>query len=80
MSLLGDSLVDDDLMKMAFREEDGVFSEFKTRIREEPDQILRYEKDGVPLWISKDGIPKTDDIPPCAYCGGERTFEFQVNS
>lgn len=72
------SSVDDDLMKMAFSEEDKIFSEFKSRISTHPDQVLRYEKDGVPLWISKDGIPKKGDIPSCSYCGGERTFEFQI--
>lgn len=77
-TLHGNSSVDDDLMKMAFSEEDKIFSEFKSRISADPDQILRYEKDGVPLWISKDGVPKEGDIPPCKYCGGERTFEFQV--
>lgn len=66
-------------MMTAFSEEDTIFSDFKSRISEDPDQILRYDKDGVPLWICEEGIPKEDDIPSCTYCGGERTFEFQVN-
>ncbi len=49
---------------------------FKKAIKSDPDQVLRYNKGGSPLWISSDGIP--DVIPPCQYCGGPRRFEFQI--
>ena len=40
-------------------------------------QVLRYQRHGNPLWVSKLNIPNKSDIPKCP-CGAERTFEFQV--
>ncbi|XP_064623525.1 programmed cell death protein 2-like [Lineus longissimus] len=71
--------VDSDLMKMAFNEEqeDKAFKRFKKRIEPEPEQVLRYNRGGDPLWVSNENIPSQEDIPKCD-CGATRTFEFQV--
>ncbi|CAB3359666.1 Hypothetical predicted protein [Cloeon dipterum] len=72
----GDSSADPDFDAMNEDKEDVVFKKFKKRIAATPDQVLRYEKDGEPLWVSQEHQPNA--IPPCEYCGGERTFEFQI--
>lgn len=55
---------------------DKAFSHFKKEISTDPDQIIRYERGGSPLFIAK--TPKPEIIPPCEYCGGTRQFEFQI--
>uniref|UniRef100_A0A182PHH1 MYND-type domain-containing protein n=1 Tax=Anopheles epiroticus TaxID=199890 RepID=A0A182PHH1_9DIPT len=55
--------------------EDKTFSKFKERISADPDQVLRYERGGKPLWLSPK-LPK--DVPPCERCNGRRVFEFQI--
>lgn len=55
---------------------DEAFARFKKRISHYPDQVLRYERGGEPLWIAAG--PKPDTIPDCQSCGGKRHFEFQV--
>ncbi|XP_028398834.1 programmed cell death protein 2-like [Dendronephthya gigantea] len=57
--------------------EDKTYCEFKKRISYEPEQVLRYQQHGNPLWVSKLNIPKETDIPKCS-CGATRTFEFQI--
>ena len=64
---------------------DSTTLKFYERIRERPnaaDQCLRYcrwpavtTKD-TPLWCKSDQLP--DNIPACPYCGGPRSFEFQL--
>lgn len=56
---------------------DKIFNKFTKRIKRHPDQILRYERGGEPLWITDPGDRGTQ-IPPCQYCNGDRQFEFQV--
>lgn len=65
-----------DLDAHAESEKDKVFSKFKKRIDEYPEQIIRYKRGGTPLWIAKEPIPQS--IPVCQYCGKERQFEFQI--
>ncbi|KAG8222713.1 hypothetical protein J437_LFUL001882, partial [Ladona fulva] len=72
----GEAAVDGDLAAMAMKE-DKAYSKFKKVIQPNPDQILRYERHGKPLWISEDHIPEEKDIPPCEICDGKRDFEFQ---
>ncbi|XP_065082188.1 programmed cell death protein 2 [Ochlerotatus camptorhynchus] len=55
--------------------EDRHFDEFKKRIAFDPDQVLRYERKGDPLWQSP-VVPS--EIPCCELCGGRRVFEFQI--
>lgn len=55
--------------------EDKHFDKFKKRIEADPDQILRYDRKGDPLWLSP-VVPES--IPACDQCGGSRKFEFQI--
>jgi len=57
---------------------DKVFNKFRKRVAYEPEQILRYDLGGEPLWVSPDNTPEKKDIPPCPRCKGKRVFEFQV--
>ncbi|KRX27801.1 Programmed cell death protein 2 [Trichinella nelsoni] len=38
-------------------------------------QVVRYERNGEPLWAGKD-VPV--EIPKCELCGADRSFEFQI--
>ncbi len=67
-----------DLSEFAESKEDKTFGKFKKTIESEPEQILRYERSGTPLWISKVNILQPKEIPNCQNCSGPRTFEFQV--
>lgn len=58
--------------------EDKTFAKFKKRIAGNPDQVLRYERDGSPLWIAFSHKLASDAIPVCDNCQGARTFEFQI--
>ncbi|KAF7385796.1 hypothetical protein HZH66_011638 [Vespula vulgaris] len=66
----------EDLSKMANADEDEVFALFRTRIEQNPEQVLRYERNGQILYIS--GNTKIKDVPKCSLCGTERQFEFQI--
>lgn len=55
---------------------DKAFMRFKKKIQDYPDQILRYDRSGQPLWIAEEPLPF--NIPRCKACGGERHFEFQI--
>jgi len=68
----------DELQKVT-SPEDKQFCKFSSRIKRNPDQVLRYNRGGEPLWISSHHIPNKDDIPCCEYCGQHRQFEFQVS-
>ncbi|KAI8486830.1 Programmed cell death protein 2 [Branchiostoma belcheri] len=75
----GSGLKEKDLEAAARQEteEDQQFSVFRRRVRKEPEQVLRYDLGGVPLWVSRQHVPSTEDIPDCT-CGAPRQFEFQV--
>ena len=64
---------------MAAAEDDKAFRAFKTRISQSPDQVLRYQRDGNPLWLSEVHVPTEANISLCDYCGSKRVFEFQVH-
>ncbi|XP_052240066.1 programmed cell death protein 2-like [Dreissena polymorpha] len=74
---LSTSFPEKELQSMASQEtvDDKQIRKFKERISAEPDQILRYDKGGEPLWISQSTCPVS--IPDCS-CGAPRQFEFQV--
>lgn len=40
-------------------------------------KVLRYCKDGSPLWVSAEHVPRDEEVPECP-CGAKRLFEFQV--
>ncbi|XP_071963234.1 programmed cell death protein 2-like [Antedon mediterranea] len=68
---------EDELEEMAYGEEDKQFRKFKDIIEIEPEQILRYQRSGQPLWVSSENQPTEVDIPKCT-CGADRLFEFQI--
>ncbi|VVD04099.1 unnamed protein product [Leptidea sinapis] len=49
--------------------EDKVFNKFSKRIARHPDQVLRYDRGGEPLWITSNS---KSSVPKCQYCQGER--------
>ena len=57
---------------------DKLYERFQEKIKCEPDQVIRYQRFGEPLWISSKKLPEANDIPNCEYCGSPRKFEFQV--
>lgn len=60
--------------------EDKVFNKFSKRVARHPEQVLRYDRGGSPLWITE-LVPNCGSdnlVPNCELCGGERQFEFQV--
>jgi hypothetical protein len=69
----------DELEFAASSHTDKQLLKFKRAIKSNPNQVLRYQKGGKPLWISSKHVPSSEsDIPPCEYCGAARIFEFQV--
>ncbi|XP_075970566.1 zinc finger protein RP-8 [Anticarsia gemmatalis] len=58
--------------------EDKVFNKFSKRVARHPDQVLRYDRGGSPLWISGNTDNSIINVPNCQFCGGERQFEFQI--
>ncbi|XP_054715923.1 programmed cell death protein 2-like [Uloborus diversus] len=72
---LQDTQLDD--LDSLMKKHDKTFNKFQKRIKLEPEQVLRYQRKGVPLWVSSENIPSNSDIPPCC-CGAKRDFEFQV--
>jgi pre-rRNA-processing protein TSR4 len=69
-------LSDGDIEKYAVSDSDKVFTQFKERIGDNGEQILRYERGGAPLWIAREPTPES--VPECEYCGAPRQFEFQI--
>lgn len=57
---------------------DKVFNKFSKRVARHPEQVLRYDRGGVPLWITSNNDSLVH-ILKCEYCNGERQFEFQVS-
>jgi len=57
--------------------EDKQYKKFMKRIKQEPEQVIRYQRGGDPLWVSTNNIPQPADIPPCS-CGSVRQFEVQI--
>ncbi|KAI9582731.1 hypothetical protein GQX74_011948 [Glossina fuscipes] len=78
------NLPDSDLEKYAANSElmdDKFFFKFRKECNKEPEQIIRYKRNGLPLWITdvqKTVASQLKEIPLCEYCGGERKFEFQI--
>lgn len=59
-------------------DDDKVFRKFKKRIAAEPEQVIRFDRGGSPLWITNQNQPTDEDIPACEICKTPRIFEFQV--
>lgn len=60
-------------------DDDKDFHRFKKRIAADPEQVLRFDRGGQPLWITGKNQPETSAIPPCDRCKAPRIFEFQVS-
>ncbi|XP_072754018.1 programmed cell death protein 2 isoform X2 [Anoplolepis gracilipes] len=67
--------INDDLLEIV-NEKDEVFVEFRMKIDNYPDQILRYDRGGKVLYISQHN--QIIDAPKCPECNGNRQFEFQI--
>ncbi|KAI4874635.1 hypothetical protein NFI96_031132 [Prochilodus magdalenae] len=72
-------LDENELESMAHHEsqDSKVFQKFKKRIASDPEQVLRYHREGAPLWVSSEHVPSKADVPKCP-CGASRNFEFQI--
>merc|ERR1739844_202275 len=57
---------------------DKLYKKFQKTTKLSPDQVIRYQRFGDPLWISIKDRPNSNDIPVCQQCGATRTFEFQI--
>lgn len=68
---------DGDVEEMEETNRDVHFKRFNRIIRENPDQILRYQRGGQPLWAT-DSAPIPTSIPDCELCGARREFEAQL--
>lgn len=66
----------DDLEAFETTDVDKVFKKFSKRIERNPEQVIRYDRGGSPLWAT-DFTPG-NGIPDCSICGSPRIFEFQV--
>ncbi|GFT59600.1 programmed cell death protein 2 [Nephila pilipes] len=66
-----------DDLDIIMKENDKAFNKFQKRIKLEPEQVLRYQREETPLWISAEHVPSAEDIPNCS-CGAKRIFEFQI--
>lgn len=67
----------DGILEEGEDKKDETFKQFHQWIRREPEQVLRYQRDGTPL-LATDYSPSPQSVPNCALCGEPREFEFQV--
>ncbi|TNN05967.1 Programmed cell death protein [Schistosoma japonicum] len=54
--------------------EEARFRMFKEAMKSAPDQVIRFQRDGKPIWLSDNPV----EVKNCEVCGAERVFEFQV--
>lgn len=61
--------------------DDKHFSKFRKECDKDPKQIIRYKRNGEPLWIADTENTvrqQLASIPKCELCGEQRVFEFQI--
>lgn len=61
--------------------DDKHFRKFRKECDKASKQIIRYKRNGEPLWIANiEGTTKEQlsNIPKCELCGEQRVFEFQI--
>lgn len=51
---------------------------FQAVLRKEPNQGVRYEWGGLPLWAGAQPPPHSSKVPTCPSCGSARKFECQL--
>jgi len=61
----------------AQQQNDPVYNKFRKTIAKAPNQCIRYDRGGEPLWASSENQPKDGEIT-LADDGAPRTFEFQL--
>ncbi|CAH8639258.1 unnamed protein product [Heterobilharzia americana] len=54
--------------------EEARFRKFKEVMKSAPDQVIRFQRGGNPIWLSE----SPPIVEECEVCGAERIFEFQV--
>lgn len=64
---------------IAKTDDDKVFHKFKKRVSKDPEQVIRFDRGGTPLWITTQNQALDSDISPCNNCNEPRIFEFQVS-
>ena len=77
----GGTLTKEEISKFASEDEvemDRNFKRFQKVVKCAPDQVIRYQRLGNPLWISTKEVLKEEEIPCCEICGSKRVFEFQI--
>ncbi|XP_059139950.1 programmed cell death protein 2-like isoform X2 [Physella acuta] len=62
--------------KTELKHGDKIFHKFLKRLQRCPEQIIRYEREGEPLFINK--LEGTPSIASCTICGYPRVFELQL--
>uniref|UniRef100_A0A1Y1MM28 MYND-type domain-containing protein n=1 Tax=Photinus pyralis TaxID=7054 RepID=A0A1Y1MM28_PHOPY len=65
-----------ELQAHSYAMEDRTFLQFRKRTEMDPDQVIRYERGGKPLWIADK--PVSLSVPNCELCNGPRQFEVQI--
>ena len=76
-------VADDDIAEMAHALDlkdkpiDVNFDKFRRRIARCPEQVLRYHRNGLALFMNPDRTIYLT-VPPCAACGKERAMEYQL--
>ncbi|KFO30022.1 programmed cell death protein 2-like isoform X2 [Fukomys damarensis] len=68
---------DEKYEKAKIKNGNQMFYKFMKRIAVCQEQILRYSWSGEPLFLTCP-ILEVSEVPACSYCGGQRTFEFQL--
>ena len=57
------------------------FKKFHKDCSRHPSQILRHQRNGLPLFFAADSISSQilqGSVPKCEWCGSKRVFEFQI--
>jgi len=65
----------DELESMSSSRADKLFKKFSQRLQQNPEQVLRYQKKGSPMWATE---VQPVHVTCCQLCGADRVFEFQV--
>lgn len=61
-------------------QKDKVADRFQKIVRYEPDQVIRYDRNGTVLWAQTEQQCDESGIGKCELCGGKRRFEMQIMS
>lgn len=60
------------------RSSDRVAQKFSRVVGYEPEQVIRYERGGLPLWGGLNGRCALQNVEVCENCGCQRKFELQI--